>query len=68
MVKKIEKPIVVKPAMAKTLKEKLMMAVQKVLNDAETELTVDIHKVVNKAIKKIVKKTDKQLKKALKSK
>jgi len=67
MVKKNVKPIVVKPALVKTLKEKLMAAVQKVLNETEAELTVKIQKVVNKAIKKIVKKTDQQIKKTLKT-
>lgn len=50
MVKKTSKPVI-----SKSLKEKLISAVHKVLKD-------------NKSIKKIVKKTDKKIKEALTNK
>jgi hypothetical protein len=67
MVKKVVKTAMVKPSIEKPLREKLMLAVHKVLKDNKSELTDKIQKVVNKSIKKIVKKTDKQIKKALKT-
>ena len=66
MIKKVVKKVTVKPSIAKPLREKLVLAVHKVLKDNKSELTDKIQKVVNKSIKKIVKKTDKQIKKALK--
>ncbi len=45
------------------LKEKLLVAVNKVLKDNKAELTGKIEKVVKKSVKRIVKKTDKQFKK-----
>jgi uncharacterized protein (DUF1810 family) len=65
MEKKFLKSATVKPSVVKTLKEKMIVAVHKVLKDNKAELTDKIQKVVNKSIKKIVKKTDKQIKKAL---
>ena len=53
----------VKPALAKPLKDNLLMAIVKVLHESKTELTDKIQKVVNKSIKKIVKKTDTQVRK-----
>jgi ElaB/YqjD/DUF883 family membrane-anchored ribosome-binding protein len=47
----------------KTLKEKLLEAVNKVLIDNKANLTNKIEKVVKKSIKRIVKKTNKQIKK-----
>jgi hypothetical protein len=51
-----------------TLKEKLVIAVNKVLHANKSELTNKIEKVVNKSIEKIVKKTDKEIEKHLKKK
>lgn len=51
----------------KTLKEKLITAVNKVLQANKSDLTNKIEKVVNKSMKKIVKSTDKQIKKQLQS-
>ncbi|KOY84459.1 hypothetical protein AD998_20920 [bacterium 336/3] len=65
MEKKFLKSATVKPSVVKTLKEKMIVVVHKVLKDNKAELTDKIQKVVNKSIKKIVKKTDKQIKKAL---
>jgi flagellar biosynthesis/type III secretory pathway protein FliH len=65
MEKKFLKSETVKPSVVKTLTEKMIAAVHKVLKDNKAELTDKIQKVVNKSIKKIVKKTDKQIKKAL---
>ena len=48
----------------KPLKEKLLIAVNKVLKDNNSELTNKIENVVKKSIKRIVKKTDKQNKKS----
>jgi len=50
----------------KLLKEKLLVAVNKVLKDNKTELTNKIESVVMKSINRIVKKSDKQFTKALK--
>lgn len=63
MVKKTSKPVI-----TKSLKEKLVMAVHKVLKDNKSELSDKIEKVINKSIKKIVKKTDKKIIKALTNK
>jgi len=65
---KIVKPVTVKPSVGKTLKEKLIAAVNKVLKDNNYDLTKKIDKVINKSTKKIVKKTNKQIKKALRAK
>ena len=59
---------IMKNKQGKPLKEKLLVAVNKVLKDNDAELTDKIEKVVKKSIKRIVKKTDKQTKKALKEK
>ncbi|MBK7762834.1 MAG: hypothetical protein IPI46_05595 [Bacteroidetes bacterium] len=68
MQKKLLKPVPAKTVPAKTLKEKLMTAIHKVLKEDQSELSAKIQKVVNKAIKKIVKKSDKQIKKVFKAK
>jgi hypothetical protein len=39
----------------KVLKEKLLLAVKKILKDNNAQLTVKIEKLVNKSVKKIVK-------------
>jgi hypothetical protein len=62
------KPLLVKPSNIKSLKDKLIAAVHKVLNENKAELTFKIEKLVKKSIKRIVKKTDNQIKKALKTK
>ena len=59
---------ILKPLISKSLKVKLIAAVNKVLKDNKSELTDKIQKVIDKSIKKIVKRTDKQIKKALKTK
>ena len=68
MVKKAVKNTPAIPEITKSLKEKLMAAVNNVFIDNESELTGKIQKVVNKFVKKIVKKTNKQIKKTLKNK
>jgi len=50
------------------LKEKLLKAVNRVLEDNKYDLTNKIEKVVKKSIKRIVKKTDKQINKVIKQK
>jgi hypothetical protein len=52
----------------KPLKEKLMDAVNKVLQDNKAELTNKIDKVVRKSVKKIAKKTEHKITQTLKKK
>ena len=59
---------ILKPLISKSLKVKLIAAVNKVLKDNKSELTDKIQKAVKKSIKKIVKKTDSEIKKTLKNK
>jgi len=61
MVNKAVKPVKVKPSIVRSLKEKLMTAVHKILKDNKSEMTNKIQKVVNKSIKKIVKKANKEI-------
>jgi L-lactate utilization protein LutC len=44
----------------KSLKEKLLVAIKKVLKDNKSDLTNKIEKVVKKSIKNIVKKSGKK--------
>lgn len=46
----------------KTLEEKLLAAIKKVIQGNKTDLTKKIEKAVKKSIKKIVKKTNKKKK------
>lgn len=52
----------------KTLTEELLEAVNKVLKDNESDLTIKIKKVIKKSIKRIVKKMDNQIAKVIKQK
>ena len=61
-----KKEILPKTQELKTLEEKLLVAVHKVLSDNNAVLTKKIEKVVSKSIKKIVKRNNKQIKKSLK--
>jgi hypothetical protein len=62
MKKKTVKPEARKPSARKRLKEKLIVALNKVLIENESELTGKIEKTVKKAVKKIVKQADKSVK------
>lgn len=52
----------------KPLKEKLLVAVNRVLKTNKLDVTNKVEKVVKKSIKRIVKKTDKQIKAVSKKK
>ncbi len=65
MAKKVVKPVLVKSAIATTLKEKIIAAISKVLRENNSELTDTIQKAVKKASKKIIKKTEMQVTKVL---
>ncbi len=49
----------------KQLQGKLLLAINKVLKNNNSDLSDKVNSVVKKSIKSIVKKTDKQIKKAL---
>ena len=53
VVEKAVKEVVVKSIVTKPLKEKLIAAVHKVLQENKSELTKNIQKVVKRSIKKI---------------
>ena len=52
----------------KSLQEKLLLAVSKVLTNSKAELTKKVEKVIDKSIKKIVKKIEKEIKSVIKNK